>query len=143
MASVEKTLVDSGPLVALLVRRDQHHDWAVRQFERLTAPLLTCEAVLSETQFLVHRFGGNPLVVLDMVARGVLNVAFQVEDDIDRLQELQSTYRDLPMSLADACLVRMSELHSRCRVFTTDSDFRTYRRNGRQVIPTLMPCDNS
>ena len=141
MASVERTLVDSGPLVALLVRRDQHHDWAVQQFERLTAPFLTCEAVLSETQFLVHRFGGNPLVVLDMVARGALNVAFQVKDEIDRLQELQFTYRDLPMSLADACLVRMSELHSHGRVFTTDSDFRTYRRNGRQVIPTLLPDD--
>ena len=58
---------------------------------------------------------------------------------IDRLHELQSTYRNLPMSLADACLVRISELHSRSRVFTTDSDFRTYRRNGRQVIPTLLP----
>ena len=139
MAAAEKTLVDSGPLVALLVARDQYHDWAVRQFERITAPLLTCEAVLSETQFLVHRFGGNPLVVLDMVARGALNLAFQVEDEIDRLRELQATYRNLPMSLADACLVRMSELHSRCRVFTTDSDFRTYRRNGRQVISVLLP----
>jgi uncharacterized protein len=139
VAAVERTLVDSGPLVALLDRRDQHHDWACQQFERLTAPLLTCEAVLSETQFLVHRFGGNPLVVLGMVSRVALNVAFQVEDEIDRLQELQSTYRDLPMSLADACLVRMSELHSRCRVLTTNSDFRTYRRNGRQVIPVLMP----
>ena len=142
MANAERTLVDSGPLVALLVRRDQHHDWAVQQFERLTAPLLTCEAVLSETQFLVHRFGGNPLAVLDMVARGALSLAFQVEDEIDRLHELQSTYRDLPMSLADACLVRMSELPSRCQVFTTDSDFRTYRRNGRQIIPTLLPDEN-
>lgn len=139
MARAEKTLVDSGPLVALLVARDQHHGWACRQFERLAAPLLTCEAVLSETQFLVDRHGGNPLVVLEMVARGALNVAFQVEDEIDRLQELQLSYRNVPMSLADACLVRMSELYSRCRVFTTDSDFRIYRRNGRQVIPTLMP----
>ena len=111
----------------------------MQQFERLTAPLLTCEAVLFKTQFLVHRFGGNPLVVLDMVARGALNVAFQVDDEIDRLQELQFTYRNHPMSLANACLVRMSEIHSRCRVFTTDSNFRTYRRNGRQVIPTLLP----
>lgn len=137
--AAEKILVDSGPLVALLVARDQHHDWAVRQFERLMAPLLTCEAVLSETQFLVHRFGGNPLIVLEMVSRGALNVEFQVQNEVDRLQELQFTYRNLPMSLADACLVRMSELHSRSRVFTTDTDFRTYRRNGRQVIPTLLP----
>ncbi|MBI5760129.1 MAG: PIN domain-containing protein [Planctomycetales bacterium] len=139
MAGVEKILVDSGPLIALLVSRDQHHAWAHQQFERLAPPFLTCEAALSEAQFLVRRLGGNPLVVLDMVARGAVSVAFQVEDEIDRLRELQSAYRDVPMSLADACLVRMSELYSRCRLLTTDSDFRTYRRNGRQVIPSLLP----
>jgi hypothetical protein len=70
------------------------------------------------------------------------DAAFQVADEIDRLQQLQFTDRDLPMSLADACVVRRSELHSRCRDSTTDSDFRTERRNGRQVIPTLLPDGN-
>ena len=139
MAGVERILVDSGPLIALLVSRDQHHAWEPQQFERLAPPVPTCEAALPEAQFLVRRLGGNPLVVLDMVARGAVSVAFQVEDEIDRLRELQSAYRDVPMSLADACLVRMSELYSRCRLLTTDSDFRTYRRNGRQVIPALLP----
>lgn len=139
MAAAEQILVDSGPLVALLVARDQHHDWSCRHFERFKAPLLTCEAVLSETQFLVHRFGGDQLAVLEMISRGAIQVALQVEDEIDRLQQLQVAYRDVPMSLADACLVRLSERHSRSRVFTTDSDFRIYRRNRRQVIPLLMP----
>jgi hypothetical protein len=100
---------------------------------------VTCEAVLSEAQFLVGRFGGNPLLVLEFVQRGAVEVAFNVPKEINRLMQLQRTYRNVPMSLADACLVRMTEQVSRCRLVTTDSDFRFYRRNGRQQIPLLMP----
>ena len=102
-------------------------------------PIFTCEAVLSETQLLVRERGGNPLAVLEMVQRGMLNVAFELEDEVERLLELQRAYADVPMSLADACLVRMTELHDRSRLMTTDSDFRIFRRNRRQIIPLLAP----
>ncbi len=97
--------------------------------------------MLSEAQFLVYRFGGDPVAVLEMITKGVLNVAFNAEAEADRLIRLQRTYQNLPMSLADACLVRMSELHAGSRVFTLDSDFRIYRRHGRQVIPVLAPLN--
>jgi uncharacterized protein len=139
MAALEKTLVDTGPIVALLVAADAHNAWARRVWGALEPPLLTCEAVLSEAQLLVGRFGGNPRVVLDFVQRGVLQVGFAVQDQIIRLMELQRSYRNLPMSLADACLVCMAEQFPRCRVVTTDSHFRIYRRHGRQLIPLLMP----
>ena len=139
MAAPESTLVDAGPIVALLVAEDMHHAWARRIWDRLEPPLLTCEAVLSEAQFLVARFGGDPRAVLEFVQRGALRVAFGVQNEVKRLLELQQAYRSLPMSLADACLVRMAEQSPRCRVVTTDSHFRIYRRNGRQLIPILMP----
>jgi len=139
MAAFESTLVDAGPLVALLVAEDMHHDWARRTWEQLAAPLFTCEAVLSEAQFLVARFGGNPRAVLEFVRREALRIDFVVQNDVSRLLELQQAYRSLPMSLADARLVRMAEQSPRCRVMTTDSHFRIYRRNGRQLIPVLMP----
>jgi uncharacterized protein len=139
MAAPENTLVDTGPLVALLIARDIHHAWARRTWEQLEAPLLTCEAVLSEAQFLVSRFGGNPRAVLECVQRGAVQVAFSVQTEVQQLLALQQAYRALPMSLADACLVRMAEKSPRCRVLTTDSHFRVYRRNRRQLIPVLMP----
>ena len=137
--SNERTVVDTGPLVALFSRADQYQHWAREEFERLTPPVFTCEAVLSETQLLVRERGGNPLAVLEMVKRGMLNVAFELEDEVERLLELQRSYADVPISLADACLVRMTELHARSRVMTTDSDFRIFRRNRRQIIPLLAP----
>jgi predicted nucleic acid-binding protein len=135
----ERVLADTGPLVAALNANDEHHAWAREVFGRLSPPVFTCEAVLSEAQFLLNERGGDPLAVLDWVRRGVINLAFDAEDEIERLMALQRSYRSLPMDFADACLVRMAESHPRSRVLTTDSHFRIYRRNGRQVIPLLAP----
>lgn len=138
-----RTIVDAGPIISLLIAGDKHHAWTREMWGQLEPPLLTCEAVLSEAQFIVKRLGGNPLVVLEFVRKGAVRVAFSLEEEIDRLLALQRTYADVPMSLADACLVRMTELDANSRVMTTDSDFRFYRRNRRQVIPLLAPPDRA
>lgn len=132
-------LVDTGPIVALLIARDQYHAWAKNEWAKLKPPLLTCEPVLSEAQHIIHRLGGDPLVVIEFVRRGLLIPSFRVESEIDALIKLERTYADVPMSLADACLVRMSELAPRSRVMTTDADFIKYRRNRRQLIPLICP----
>lgn len=125
--------------MAVLNAGDEHHAWAKEMFARLPPPLLTCEAVLSEAQFLLSARGGNPLKVLDWTQQGILQLSFNAAGEITRLKSLQNSYRSLPMDFADACLVRLSELHPRSRVFTTDSHFQIYRRNGRQIIPLLAP----
>jgi predicted nucleic acid-binding protein len=130
-------IVDTGPLVAFLNRRDRYHAWAAEQFDSLTPPLLTCEAVLSEAAYMVRGLTGGPEAVLELVARGVVKPTFRLQDEIAAVRTLVRRYaRDL----ADACLVRLSELHSDCVVLTIDTEFRdVYRRNGRQMIPTLLP----
>ena len=134
------TLVDTGPIVAFLNRRDRHHRWAVESLDSIHAPLLTCEAVLSEAVYLVRRLAGGPETVMELVTRGVLNASFRLETEAGAVKRLLARYGDRPMDLADACLVRMSELHGDCTLLTIDSEFRTvYRRHGRQAIPTLMP----
>lgn len=135
----ERILVDTGAVVALLIAEDKHHHWAKAVWAEIEPPLYSCEAVLSESQFILERLGGNPLTVLEFIRRGALKVEFTVVGHIDRLVALQTSYRDVPMSLADACLVRMSELHQGSRLLTTDSDFRVYRRNQRQMIPLITP----
>lgn len=132
-------LIDTGPIVALFISRDGYHGWARGEWARIKPPLLTCEAVLSEAQHIVRRLGGDPLVVLELVRRGVLDVSFRAGPEISALIDLERSYADVPMSFADACLVRMSELSPRCRVMTTDSDFLRYRRNRRQSIPLICP----
>lgn len=133
-------LADTGPIVAYLNGRDRHHAWAVGVFKQLRPPLLTCEAVLSEAVFLLRLAPGGGDRVMDLVARGVLEVRFDLQREAAAVTGLLRRNRTLPMDMADACLVRMSELHGECVLLTVDSEFRdVYRRNGRQVIPTLLP----
>lgn len=138
---MKRVLLDTGPLIAYLGARDQHHLWARRQFESLRPPLVTCEPVLAEACFLVQRNGGAPADVLGLLRRGVLEIAFDIETEAVALETLMHRYRETPMSLADACLVRLSELHVDCQVMTFDTDFQRYRRNVRHVIPLLAPPD--
>jgi predicted nucleic acid-binding protein len=132
-------LADTGPIVAYLNRRDRHHAWSVSAFMELRPPLLTCEAVLSEAAFLLRSSPGGDRL-MDLVTRGVLDIAFALRPEALAVDRLLRRYRSLPMDLADACLVRMSEVHPDSVVLTVDTEFRDmYRRNGRQVIPTLLP----
>jgi predicted nucleic acid-binding protein len=123
----DTVLVDAGPLVAQLIRADAHHAWAAEQFEALQPPVLTCEPVLTEACHIIHRHGGDPMTVIGLVETNILQVAFTLDDHVPELLQLMRRYADLPMSLADACLVRLSELHRHCRVMTTDTDFRVKR----------------
>ena len=134
-------LLDTGPLVTFLAAGSEHHAWVCAQWKRLRAPLLTCEPVLTEAAFLLkrERCGTDPL--FELLERGVLRVGLEIEDQLADLRTLMIRYRKRPMSLADAFLVRLSELHRNGTVFTLDSDFRIYRRYGNKVIPVLMPED--
>lgn len=132
-------LLDTGPLVSFLAAGLKHHAWAVEQWKRLRPPLLTCEPVLTEAAFLLKREGRNADAIFELVERGVIQVALAVQKEQADLRALMDRYRNRPMSLADACLVRLSEIHASGEVFTLDADFRNYRKHGNRVIPVLMP----
>lgn len=133
---IEAVLLDTGPLVALCNARDHFHDWACEQFKLLKPPFLTCEPVLAEACFLL---GKNQNVILEMAQAGLFKTNFSLLKELPAIRRLIKKYSDVPMSLADACLVRMSELHKNSRVLTLDRDFLLYRKNGRQVVPRIMP----
>ena len=132
-------LLDTGPLVSFLAAGLEHHPWVCEQWKRLHAPLLTCEPVLTEAAFLLKREGRETDPLFELLDRGVLRFGLEIEDQLPDLRTLMNRYRYRPMSLADACLVRLSEMHRHSTVFTLDSDFRIYRRHGNKVIPILMP----
>lgn len=134
-------LLDTGPLVAFLSSRDHYHLWSKEQFGTIEAPLLTCEAVLAEACFLVRERHPGPDAVLDLVRRGAVEVAFSLGEEAEAVEELLIRYRNLPIDLADACLVRMAELIPRSTLLTIDGDFKIYRIHGRRAIQTRMPPD--
>ena len=129
-------LLDAGPLVALMNRRERHHAWARRTLDVLEAPLLTCEAVLSEAWFLARRGGADPVRVLELVR--VLGIEV-VPAWRPRLEALLRRYADRA-SVADAALLALAEVEAGRVVVTTDrADFGVYRIHRRQAVPVLMP----
>jgi len=106
----------------------------------LNPPLLTCEPVLTEACFLIQRAGGCPVDLIRKIVQRGIEIGLDLETDASGIEALMQRYADTPMSLADACLVRLTERFPDCRLFTLDSDFEHYRRNGRQIIPLLSPA---
>jgi len=132
-------IVDTGPLVALIDPDTREHDWTHDHAMALPSPLLTSEPVLTEAAFLLTRDGFDADELFALVAAGVLSIAIEFNRERTALRSLMRKYRNVPMSLADATLVRLSEMHQASQVFTFDADFRIYRRHGNKVIPVLMP----
>ena len=131
-------IVDSGPLVALLDPREEHHVWARETLSRQPFPWLTCESVLSEALYLLQAPHARALDAI--LRRGHLRIAFDLSNELTKALDLRAKYANVPMSLADACLVRMTETLPDPVVVTTDADFKIYRRHSRQVVPCLMPA---
>lgn len=136
MDVINRVLVDAGAIVGALSQRDQNHAIAGPKFRSLPKPFYTCEPVISEALFLMKREPGGKDKALSLISQGVLQLDFSLGDQLEAVRALMKKYESVPMSLADACLVRMSELNN-SQVFTFDSDFRIYRRFGRQRIPLI------
>jgi predicted nucleic acid-binding protein len=131
--------IDTGPLVAFLNGRDAFHRWAMETLDTIEPPLYTCESVISEACFLVRHLKGGPDAVLALASRGVVAAGFCLSSELGPVRKLMAKYASVPMSLADACLVRMTEIDHELTIITLDDDFRVYRRHGRQAVPVIMP----
>src|ERR1051325_2581932 len=133
----ENLVVDTGFIVALLSSRDKHHGWAVTEATQHPPPWRTCESVASEAFHLLGKPGLTALT--ELLNRRAVLIHFDLREEMEPVLKLLRKYSNVPMGLADACLVRMTETVSNAVVLTTDSDFRIYRRHSRQVIPCVIP----
>lgn len=132
-----RVIVDTGPLVALLNKADTHHAWVVQQLQDIAPPMITCEAVLAEATYLTRSVPGAHAALIEMLGEDFLTIGMTLADHHSSILKMVQRYTDVPMSLADACMVRLAEIYPQSPVLTLDSDFRVYRKNGRQVIEVI------
>ena len=135
----KRIIIDTGPLVAFLNRSDKHHVWAVNQFSQLNPPFFTCESVISEVCFLLRHIYNGPQNTFKLLERELIQIPFSLETEISLIVKLINKYKNVPMSLADASLVRMSEQIADSVICTLDNDFKIYRKEKRKVIPVIIP----
>lgn len=135
----KRIIIDTGPLVAFLNKSDKYHKWSITQFSQRTPPFFTCESVISEACFLLRHVNNGPMNVFKLLERELIQISFNLESQQSVIATLMGKYKDIPMSLADANLVRMSEQIANSVVCTLDSEFRIYRKQIRKVIPLIIP----
>ena len=132
-------LIDAGPLIAIIDRSDPHHERCLDALKTLAAPLLTIWPALTEAMYLLGMSWPAQRALLNYLTEGALRLVSLAEDDVPRIRELMQKYRDLPMDLADAALVRVAERERIATIFTLDRrDFSLYRpsRIGRfRIVP--------
>ena len=132
-------ILDTGPLVAALKKRDAYHQWVREQLGEIACPMLTCESVISETLFLLKDTPNSLEQLIGLVNRGIIEVRFDLGGEFEHVAYLLAKYQSVPMSLADACLVRMAEMYPNRKIITFDSDFQIYRKHRNQQINLIMP----
>ena len=135
----KKVIVDTGPIVAFLNKNDSYHEWAKIQFSLITPPFISCESVISEACFLLRNFSNGARNILELIERELIVLPIDLLTESKSIKRLLEKYNNIPMSLADACLVRLSEQISESVICTMDSDFKIYRKNKRDIIPVIMP----
>jgi predicted nucleic acid-binding protein len=134
-----RAIVDTGPLVAF-IDRAEHHPWVIERIDELQPPLLVCEPVLAEAMHLLARFPRGQVALFGLLENGALRIAFRIDEHVPALRKLHQKYRDRSMSLADACIARMAEIHDQYAVLTLDSDFVVYRKHGHEPLTLLFPA---
>lgn len=134
------TLVDAGPLIALIVSREPDHERCVTALRSIDLPLVTTWSAFTEAVYLVGRRGGwtAQRALWQLVLNLDLEVTEQPAKSSERIAKLMERYADRPMDLADATLVALAEELGEKRVFTLDADFGIYRIHGRghfELVP--------
>jgi uncharacterized protein len=137
---VKPVLIDSSIIVAVLDRGERYHKDCVSALREIDAPLITCEAVIAESCYLLRAFPKAVVSVLENVRRGAFGIGFDLSLSALRIQKLISKYSDIPMDFADACLVCMAEDFNTGDILTLDGDFSIYRWNSRRQFNRLITC---
>ncbi len=136
---INRIIADTGAIVAALDRGETNHEWALENFRTLSKPFLTCEAVINEVCYLMRSSRNGERDALYLLSAGALTIDFALAEEVENIISLMKKYESVPMSLADGCLVRMSEMIPDSSVFTLDSDFLVYRKNRNGRIPLIIP----
>lgn len=135
---MKATLLDTGVIVALLDRDERHHEKCVEIVSDLIGPLVTCEAAIAEACYLLRRTSGAPEAIIGNVANGVFQTPVRLADQANVVEKLLRKYRDVPMALADACLVELADQLDTGQILTLDRDFEIYRWRSRRKFELLI-----
>lgn len=136
---MKRVLVDTGPLVAIMSRADQHHKTCLEALHDLPGPLFSCWPVITEAAWLLRRRPGVVRQLLDSISAGFVELLPVQSAEATEIGKVIEKYRNIRPQLADAALVYLAERDGFDVIFTLDRrDFSVYqagRKRPFRIIP--------
>ena len=134
-------LADASFFVALLNKREAGHVRSEETYQRIDAPIVTCEACIAETFHLLHHSSHAIHAILTSLREGALEIPFRLADSATEVNDLMARYADTPCDFADACLIAMAGQLGTGDILTLDSDFKHYRWRRNRPFRLLIPLE--
>lgn len=135
---MKPVLLDTSAIVALLDRAQSSHERAVAAVRSIAAPLITCEAVISESCYLLRKVRGAAEAVIENVVAGLFGIPFQLPSQAPSVRQILKKYRDQRIDFADACLICLADQFAAPAILTLDSDFQIYRWGRNKPFELLI-----
>ena len=135
---MKPVLIDTGVIVALLDRSEKFHQSCADVVRDLEPRLVTCEAVIAESCYLLRNLPGAPEAVIENVVAGIFQIPFQLSQDADGVKQRLRKYRDRQINLADACLILLADEFETADILTLDKDFAIYRWGKNKPFQILL-----
>ena len=140
-SSSQPILVDASFLVSVYDKQEPYHRQCMEALDRVDQPLVTCEPVVTEANYLLRGLPGAPQAILASIEEGQLEIPFKLADGANEVLTCYTKYRDTPCDFADACLIHMADLLGTGDILTLDSDFKHYRWRRNRRFRLLIPLD--
>jgi predicted nucleic acid-binding protein len=138
---MKPVLLDTGFIIALLDRSESLHKTCARTIREVQAPLVTCEAVITESCYLLRNLSGASEAVIENIAAGIFQIPFQLSRETAAVKQLLRKYKDRKIDLADACLIRLADQFGTADILTLDRDFAVYRWGKNKPFRVLPSAD--
>lgn len=138
---MKPVLVDSSFVIALYDRSDFYHTRCLGVYESLDRPLVTCEAVVTESIYMLRYVSGAAEALMASIECGALEIGFRLSEAAGLIHSIMKKYSDTPADFADACLVQMADELDTGDILTLDSDFKHYRWRKTRHFRMLIPLD--
>lgn len=136
---MKPVLLDTGVIVALLDRSERFHQRCADVIAEISAPLVTCEAVIAESCYLLRTLKGASETVVENIEVGTFQIPIQLHASAGPVRKILHKYRDRQVDLADACLIHLAEHFGTGQILTLDRDFEIYRWGRNRSFELLVP----
>lgn len=136
---MKPVLLDTGAIVALLDATDNFHQRCADALAELRAPLITCEAVIAESCYLLRNVEGAAEAIVQSVASREFLLPIGFPDMASDVQRILGKYRDRHIDLADAVLIHLANEFQTADILTVDGDFHIYRWGRNNAFRVLVP----